>query len=203
MFVAVTTEPKMKTRDLNPELQTEDKAGNNIALTCPVCRKVYIVSEFIHGGERACPKCNKSKGLVKGDKAQIYWESAESSINAESEKEYDKWENYRITQLSFSINLFLGFAFASLAFAVSIKLKNELNGTMPIETIIDCWAFSAVLGCIATISRLLDFRHTALEIIYEGTFNRFMKDHLGDVSWGCFWGQVITYAFGAYLFIGV
>jgi phage FluMu protein Com len=64
----------MKTLDLNPELQTEDKAGNNIALTCPECGKVYIVSEFIHGGERSCPKCKKSKGFVKGDKARIHWD---------------------------------------------------------------------------------------------------------------------------------
>jgi phage FluMu protein Com len=64
----------MKTRELNQEGQTEDKAGNNIALTCPECGKVYIVSEFIHGGERSCPKCKKSKGFVKGDKAQIHWQ---------------------------------------------------------------------------------------------------------------------------------
>lgn len=64
----------MKSRSLNKEAQSEDVAGNNIALTCPACGKVYIVSEFLHGGERSCPKCSKSKGLVKGVTAQIIWD---------------------------------------------------------------------------------------------------------------------------------
>ena len=35
--------------------QAEDWEGNNIAVTCPVCGKVYIVSARIHRGKRACP----------------------------------------------------------------------------------------------------------------------------------------------------
>jgi hypothetical protein len=46
----------------------EDWEGNNVAFTCPLCKKVFIVSAapIIHGGERICPKCGKSTGHVTG-----------------------------------------------------------------------------------------------------------------------------------------
>jgi hypothetical protein len=34
--------------------KTEDWAGNNAAFTCPICAKVFIVSQLIHRGERNC-----------------------------------------------------------------------------------------------------------------------------------------------------
>ena len=56
----------MSERPLNVESLSEDWEGNNIALQCPACGKVYIVSEHIHNGERSCPNCGKSRGRVKG-----------------------------------------------------------------------------------------------------------------------------------------
>ena len=54
--------------DLNPrEVEaTWDWVGNNIAFHCPACSQLYIVSEIVHRGQRACPKCGKSKGIVRG-----------------------------------------------------------------------------------------------------------------------------------------
>jgi len=57
---------------------SEDWWGNNIAFRCPHCDKVYIVSAHLAGGERVCPKCGKSRGVVKGGKksggtASIFW----------------------------------------------------------------------------------------------------------------------------------
>jgi len=57
---------------------TEDWWGNNIALTCPACKKVFIVSAHMKGGERVCPKCGKSRGIVSGGKdsggtASVIW----------------------------------------------------------------------------------------------------------------------------------
>ena len=48
---------------------------------CPLCETVYIVSKQIHGGERKCPACGKSLGLVTGGResggsASIVWEDA-------------------------------------------------------------------------------------------------------------------------------
>jgi hypothetical protein len=74
----------MKTKQFNPQQlgSKEDWEGNNIAFACPLCEAVYIVSEQIHGGERKCPACGKSRGLVTGGRKQsgstasIVWEDA-------------------------------------------------------------------------------------------------------------------------------
>lgn len=56
----------------------EDWDGNNAAFSCPICRKVFLVSQYMHGGKRACPSCSKSTGYVEGGKnsggtARIEW----------------------------------------------------------------------------------------------------------------------------------
>lgn len=56
----------------------EDWEGNNVAIACPVCHKVYLVSEMIHQGERSCPRCGKSIARVMGGKksggsAHVEW----------------------------------------------------------------------------------------------------------------------------------
>lgn len=57
-------------RELDPNAlsKTEDWEGNNVAVTCPACGKVYIVSgaPHIHGGKRSCPSCGKSEATVEG-----------------------------------------------------------------------------------------------------------------------------------------
>jgi hypothetical protein len=57
----------------------EDWEGNNAAFSCPACNKVFIVSALLHGGQRECPNCGKSKGYVHGSKqgggsASIKWD---------------------------------------------------------------------------------------------------------------------------------
>jgi hypothetical protein len=56
----------------------EDWDGNNAAFSCPVCRKVFLVSAHMHSGKRECPNCHKSTGYVVGGKnsngtARIEW----------------------------------------------------------------------------------------------------------------------------------
>ena len=122
-------------------------------------------------------------------------------MNPEQHERYVRWQDHRIVQLSFAINLFLGFAVASLAYVINIKLENRTHSNIQFETVIICWAASATLGCVATMSKLLDYRHTASKIKDGGCFNTFMAKWCGPVTWGAFWAQVISYAIGAYLFI--
>ena len=77
----------MPIKTLNPyDLeQDEDWEGNNAAFRCPVCQKVFIVSDTrMHIGPnrekgfRRCPKCGNSIGHVKGGRksggsASIEW----------------------------------------------------------------------------------------------------------------------------------
>jgi len=114
---------------------------------------------------------------------------------------YVRWQGYRISQLSFSINLFLTFAIASLAYVINLKLNKIFTPLETLNPIIFWWSACAVLGVLATVSRLLDFRHTAKIIKDGGAFNTFMARWAGRVTWGAFWAQIITYCVGAYYFI--
>jgi hypothetical protein len=62
----------MPTRELDPNAlrMDEDWVGNNAAFTCPVCGKVFLVSQIVHRGSRPCPKCDKSTGRIKGGSSQ-------------------------------------------------------------------------------------------------------------------------------------
>jgi hypothetical protein len=68
----------MPQRSIDHSRLDEDWEGNNIAVTCPACGKVYIVSGRIHHGKRDCPKCGKSAGTIEGGRksggtATIKW----------------------------------------------------------------------------------------------------------------------------------
>lgn len=122
-------------------------------------------------------------------------------MDPEQKERYVRWQNYRITQLSFSINLFLGFAVASLAYAVNLKLGGSAHQALPLNCVIIVWSISAGFGCVATVSRLLDYRYTARKIKAGGSCNTFIAKWSGRVTWGCFWLQILAYTVGAYLFI--
>jgi predicted RNA-binding Zn-ribbon protein involved in translation (DUF1610 family) len=67
----------MPERPIDPARDDEDWYGNNVAVTCPVCGKVYIGSSFLDGGERRCPRCGKSIVRVvtqaQGGGATLEW----------------------------------------------------------------------------------------------------------------------------------
>ncbi len=72
--------------DRNSIRDDEDWEGNNAAFTCPVCKKVFIVSALLHQGRRTCPnpKCRKSVGWVRGGRlsggdAGIEWDGVLAS----------------------------------------------------------------------------------------------------------------------------
>jgi hypothetical protein len=125
----------------------------------------------------------------------------QKTMDPQQQERYVRWQNYRITQLSYAINLFLGFAVASLAYVINLKIENKPLVNIPLETTIILWAASAAFGCIATMVKLLDYRYTAKKIKEGGRINTFMAKHCGQVTWGFFWGQVFAYSVGAYLFI--
>jgi hypothetical protein len=123
-------------------------------------------------------------------------------MDQEQKERYVRWQNYRINQLTFSINLFLGFAVVSLAYVVDLKLKNT-TGLNTADLIIAIYwlSSSAMAGSIATLSRLLDFRYTTRKIKDSSTSDKWKAKLLGKITWGFFWVQVITYLAGGYWFI--
>lgn len=47
--------------------QKNDVHGNNAAVTCPVCGKVFIISDFLDKGVRVCPQCKLATGHITQD----------------------------------------------------------------------------------------------------------------------------------------
>jgi hypothetical protein len=70
------------TRDFDKQRLSifEDWQGNNIALACPVCFKVFIVSGLIHKNGRVCPNCRKAKAFVSQDGSKASVQCNESDI---------------------------------------------------------------------------------------------------------------------------
>ena len=72
---------KMKrTLDRNRLTLLEDWQGNNIAIACPVCLKVFIVSGLIHPKGRKCPACGKSAAFVSQDGKAAHIECNDDSV---------------------------------------------------------------------------------------------------------------------------
>jgi hypothetical protein len=113
-----------------------------------------------------------------------------------------RWQDYRIKQLSFAISLFLSFAVASLAYAISLKLDGKTHDSIWLKTIIIWLAISAALGCVATVSRLVDYRCTEEKIKgHDRRSNSVISKCCGKITWARFWCQFATYFVGACWFI--
>lgn len=121
-------------------------------------------------------------------------------ITSARRERYVRWQHYRITQLSFSINLFLGFAVASLGYLTSILIGSEKDNEM-LECVLLIWSWSTIAGCLATLNRLYDFKYTAKKILKKNRCNSLLAAHLGKVTWTLFHLQIILYLWGAYIFI--
>jgi predicted GNAT family N-acyltransferase len=68
--------------------QHEDWYGNNAAVCCPVCCKVFIVSGFLNKGQRQCPRCHESTANITAEELTIEWhDSQEPTVVARSELE--------------------------------------------------------------------------------------------------------------------
>jgi len=139
----------------------------------------------------------------------------EGNMNNE-EKERDekerfvRWQDYRITQFSFAINLFLSFSVAALGFCLTLikdptfvppngmgyLLRNSAIG-------LTC---SIIFGSLATFSRLWDFRCTVIKIrkkyadCRQDAAEIFAK-LLGIASWCLFYFQLAALAYGAFCLI--
>lgn len=51
--------------------KTGDWHGNNVAIVCPVCGKIFIISAFTDKDGRICPICNKSKVTIDTARAEV------------------------------------------------------------------------------------------------------------------------------------
>jgi hypothetical protein len=127
---------------------------------------------------------------------------------------YTRWQGFRINQLGVCISLFLTFAVATLGF--SINLLSQTN-----YAITECFAkvyflfslagglLSVLLGSIACLTRLADFRKTANVVrnrsddSMKAEVERWRNDYkrLGKWTWRLFKGQLLGFGLQATLLV--
>jgi hypothetical protein len=115
-----------------------------------------------------------------------------------------RWQAYRINHLSFSINLFLGFAVASIAYLVSSSDSAGASGrALSSEMLMALiwWFVSAVSGIAATVSRLIDFRYTAKRIRAGRKGYECTTWFAGHGTWIFFGIALASYCAGAWHFV--
>ena len=126
---------------------------------------------------------------------------------------YIRWQETRITQMGYAINLVLGLAVAALGFLVSLLMD---DGFTPVPgqgilygAALVMLAMSVVLGIGCVVNRLLDFRLTAK--IARGRWKNAAQEELaplrtsskklGRWTWGLFWWQIGTFGGGVLLVV--
>ena len=123
---------------------------------------------------------------------------------------YALWQNYRITQLSFSINLFLTFGVASIGFWAKLLMDDNfiLYGTEKAHFFYAFfWLSSSIsFGVFATITRLIDFRYTAFKIRkkykgFKGKIVNFIAKYIGSLTWIFFGVQTGSLIIGIFFFL--
>jgi hypothetical protein len=133
-----------------------------------------------------------------------------SPLGDEDRERFVRWQNFRITQFGFAVNLFLTFAVAALGFSLAAVKDSSLlsfpgSGRL-LRVAICCFGGSVLFGALTTISRLIDFRCTTIKIRkkYSDWRQRtaeFLARWLGGVSWAAFYVQVVLLAYGSWQLI--
>jgi hypothetical protein len=119
-----------------------------------------------------------------------------------------RWQTVTIGQLTYAVNLILGFAVATLGFQVTLLLNEKF---VPVSWQKCAFALSLVLlsvsillGIAVVINRLRDFRATmrAARLREQGTApdaleeQRTLYRRLGAITWNLFWWQLGTFSAG-------
>lgn len=128
-------------------------------------------------------------------------------LKYKDKERFVRWQNYRITQFGFAVNLFLTFAVAALGFTIA-SLKDSSVVSFPgagrlLRHAIYGFGASILFGSITTISRLIDFRCTTIKIRkkysdWRQSAAEFLAKWLGGVSWSAFYLQVVLLSYAAW-----
>lgn len=124
-----------------------------------------------------------------------------------------RWQSITIAQLTYAVNLVLGFAVAALGFQVSVLMNEKF---MPLSWQKCAFSLSLILllasvglGIICVINRLRDFRATTKvarmreekKTDEEIRPYRDLYKRLGKRTWVLFWCQIGTFGVGVFLLV--
>ena len=125
-----------------------------------------------------------------------------------------RWQSITIGQLTYAINLVLGFSVATLGFQVSLLLNEKFKPIGGLQKLsffasLILLVLSVAFGIWVVINRLEDFRETtkAARKRENGAPGSEIEPHriryqkLGKRTWCIFWCQIITFGLGVALTI--
>lgn len=130
-----------------------------------------------------------------------------NSISDDNLKELKYWREQTRNQLGFSIQLFIGFASAALAFMCDVMLSHESNDCVKFHFIFSSIfiLISIITGTVAVINRLRDFRKTG-KLYSQGVDRNVVLEQtkcIGAITWYLFIVQIITMLLGFILYIKI
>ena len=126
---------------------------------------------------------------------------------------FTRWQSVTIGQLTYAINLILGFSVATLGFQVTLLLNEKFvpvsHGKCVFSLSLLLLGLSVLFGIAVVINRLRDFRATmkAARLREQGATPESIEDQrilyrrLGARTWCLFWWQVGTFSFGILLVV--
>jgi len=117
-----------------------------------------------------------------------------------------RWQGIAITQMTYAVNLVLGFSVAALGFAVSLLLRSDFVPVSGQKCAFAVGIFSLLvsvaLGLWCVINRLRDFRETAsiARQVQQGGSDsnigqlRARSESMGILTWRLLWWQIVSFA---------
>lgn len=133
--------------------------------------------------------------------------------NSGSNDSFNRWQAITIGQLSYAINLILGFSVAALGFGVSLLLNENFTPVSWQKCIFASSLLTLLIsvsfGVWCTINRLRDFRATTRIAKMREKENekqelqslRQLSKNLGKKTWGIFWWQIGAFTAGVLLMV--
>lgn len=128
-----------------------------------------------------------------------------------SKGSFVRWQSITIAQLTYSVNLILGFAVATLGFQVTLLLNEKFLPVGWQKCIFSLSMLTVLMsigfGIWCVINRLRDFRATmrAARLREDEKPDaeiqplRDLYTKLGKYTWGLFWWQIATFGVGIVL----
>lgn len=124
---------------------------------------------------------------------------------------FSRWQAVTIGQVTYAVNLILGFAVAALGFQVTLLLNDKFAPVSwqkcAFSLSLLLLAASVILGIAVVVNRLRDFRATmnAARARENGSVESVVEEHralyrrLGPRTWWLFWWQLGTFGAGTAL----
>jgi hypothetical protein len=139
--------------------------------------------------------------------AQPLDDTRRSDADGDDDHAFTRWQAFRIAQLGLCLSLFLTFAVATLGFSLSLIVADEQQITDACAKLAIGWSVvfglsSVLLGSVACLTRLADFRATSKVTRYRGNPTRTADvkgwrtsyEWYGWWTWLLFRGQLALFA---------